>query len=96
MYLSSGLRELFKHHTFVGCVNSEHAVIQHQTKLYLVNTVKLSQELFYQLAIFDFGNFGIMRLSVSDFVKQLFVKFLYLCKKMWNDNDGVFINSVGI
>lgn len=36
-----GLREIFKNHTFVGCVNAEYALLQHQTKLYLINTSKL-------------------------------------------------------
>ncbi|KAK2184743.1 hypothetical protein NP493_254g01008 [Ridgeia piscesae] len=41
----TGLREIFENHTFVGCVSPEHALIQHSTKLYLVNTTKLSDHL---------------------------------------------------
>ena len=36
-----GLRTLMQNHTFVGCVSPEFALIQHDTKLYLVNTTKL-------------------------------------------------------
>jgi hypothetical protein len=31
----TGLHEVFKHHTFVGCINNRLALIQHRTKLYL-------------------------------------------------------------
>ncbi|XP_063778673.1 DNA mismatch repair protein Mlh1 isoform X3 [Pseudophryne corroboree] len=57
------LQDLLRNHSFVGCVSPQWALAQYQTKLYLLNTTKLSQELFYQILIYDFGNFGIMRLS---------------------------------
>ena len=37
----TGLKETLKNHTFVGCVNPQYGLIQHSTKLYLTNTVKL-------------------------------------------------------
>jgi len=33
----AGLSSLFNNHTFVGCADANHCLIQHQTKLYLVN-----------------------------------------------------------
>ncbi|KAL2804073.1 DNA mismatch repair protein Mlh1 isoform 9, partial [Daubentonia madagascariensis] len=57
------LREMLHNHSFVGCVNPQWALAQHQTKLYLLNTTKLSEELFYQILIYDFANFGVLRLS---------------------------------
>ena len=36
-----GLRDLVNDHTFVGCVNATYVLLQHQTKLYLVNTPRL-------------------------------------------------------
>ena len=36
------LREIIKEHTFVGCVNKSFSLIQHQTKLYLVNNKNLT------------------------------------------------------
>lgn len=89
---SPGLQEMLQNHSFVGCINTQWALIQHRTKLYLLNTTKLrsgqqqehyisvhffypppphgtvccSEELFYQILIYDFGNFGVLRLSVSD------------------------------
>ncbi|KAK7901820.1 hypothetical protein WMY93_018589 [Mugilogobius chulae] len=58
-----GLQEMLQNHSFVGCVNPQWTLIQHLTKLYLLSTTKLSQELFYQILIYDFGNFGLLKLS---------------------------------
>ncbi|KND03473.1 DNA mismatch repair protein MutL [Spizellomyces punctatus DAOM BR117] len=58
-----GLTDVFAEHTFVGLVDDVLAIIQHQTKLYLVDYQNLSQELFYQLALQGFSNFGFIQLS---------------------------------
>ncbi|XP_069331607.1 DNA mismatch repair protein Mlh1 isoform X4 [Eulemur rufifrons] len=62
------LREMLHNHSFVGCVNPQWALAQHQTKLYLLNTTKLSEELFYQILIYDFANFGVLRLSEGNLI----------------------------
>ncbi|GBO11265.1 DNA mismatch repair protein MLH1, partial [Araneus ventricosus] len=59
----SGLYEIIQNMTFVGCVDQKVALFQHNTKLYLGNTHELSKELFYQIMLRDFGNFGALRLS---------------------------------
>ncbi|KAJ3052664.1 DNA mismatch repair protein [Rhizophlyctis rosea] len=59
----SGLTSLFREHTFVGFVDDNLALVQYQTKLYMVNTIELSKELFYQLALKGFSNFGFIHLS---------------------------------
>ncbi|KAI8824562.1 DNA mismatch repair protein Mlh1 [Fimicolochytrium jonesii] len=58
-----GLTEVFSEHTFVGFVDDMLALIQFQTKLFLVDFGVLSRELFYQLVLTGFSNFGHMRLS---------------------------------
>ncbi|ORY04078.1 MutL-like protein 1, colon cancer, nonpolyposis type 2 [Basidiobolus meristosporus CBS 931.73] len=58
-----GLTQLFGNHTFVGVVDDSLALIQHQTKLYLVNYQTISEELFYQLVLKEFCNFGKIVLS---------------------------------
>ncbi|XP_071818639.1 DNA mismatch repair protein Mlh1-like isoform X2 [Apostichopus japonicus] len=83
-----GLREIFKNHTFVGCVNAEYALLQHQTKLYLINTSKLSKEFFYQLVLFDFGNFGVMKLSNPGSIFDLAMIALDSKESGWSDSDG--------
>uniref|UniRef100_A0A8C6S410 MutL homolog 1, colon cancer, nonpolyposis type 2 (E. coli) n=1 Tax=Neogobius melanostomus TaxID=47308 RepID=A0A8C6S410_9GOBI len=46
-----GLQEMLQNHSFVGCVNPQWTLIQHHTKLYLLNTTKLS--LFAPLHVFE-------------------------------------------
>ncbi|XP_065845708.1 DNA mismatch repair protein Mlh1-like isoform X2 [Oscarella lobularis] len=66
-----GLRQLFQNYKFVGCCTDNMALMQHQTKLYIVNFSRLSKELFYQLLLFDFGNFGSLKLSEPPLISEL-------------------------
>ncbi|XP_068203358.1 DNA mismatch repair protein Mlh1-like [Palaemon carinicauda] len=83
-----GLRESLKNMTFVGCVNPQYALIQHGNKLYLTNTSSLSEELFYQLLLTDFGNFGVLKLSTPASVKELALIALDLEESGWSESDG--------
>lgn len=44
VWSSSGLQEMLQNHSFVGCVNPQWTLIQHHTKLYLLNTTKLRSD----------------------------------------------------
>ncbi|KAJ7096712.1 hypothetical protein B0H15DRAFT_946177 [Mycena belliarum] len=59
------LTEILEKHTFVGIVdlNKCLSLIQHSTKLYLVNHGALAEELFYQLGLRQFGCFSRMKLQ---------------------------------
>nr|XP_020453661.1 DNA mismatch repair protein Mlh1 [Monopterus albus] len=83
-----GLQEVLQNHSFVGCVNPQWTLIQHHTKLYLLNTTKLSQELFYQILIYDFGNFGILRLSTPAPLYDLAMLALDSEDSGWTEEDG--------
>ncbi|KAK1172314.1 DNA mismatch repair protein Mlh1-like isoform X1 [Acipenser oxyrinchus oxyrinchus] len=83
-----GLQEMLQNHSYVGCVNPQWALIQHQTKLYLLNTTKLSQELFYQILIYDFGNFGVLRLSTPAPLYDLAMLALESPESGWTEEDG--------
>lgn len=52
-----GLRRSLSHLTFVGVVDRKWALIQAETTLFLCDTQPLTEELFYQIMLFDFGNF---------------------------------------
>lgn len=82
------LREMLRNHTFVGCVNPQWALAQHQTKLYLLNTTKLSEELFYQILIYDFANFGVLRLSEPAPLFDLAMLALDSPESGWTEEDG--------
>ncbi|ELU13964.1 hypothetical protein CAPTEDRAFT_223290 [Capitella teleta] len=83
-----GLRDMLTNHTFVGCVDPDLSLMQHQTKLYLTNTARLSKELFYQLLLFDFGNFGVLRLSEPAPLNELAMMALESSASGWTEADG--------
>ena len=82
------LINMFSDHTFVGVADVEFALMQHSTKLYLVNTTKLTQEFFYQILVMDFGNFAMFRFSEPAPIYDL--AMLGLDSKMsgWTPADG--------
>ncbi|XP_034041530.1 DNA mismatch repair protein Mlh1 [Thalassophryne amazonica] len=83
-----GLQEMLQNHSFVGCVNPQWTLIQHHTKLYLLNTSRLSQELFYQILIYDFGNVSVLRLSTPAPVYELAMLALESEESGWTEEDG--------
>ncbi|XP_068184317.1 DNA mismatch repair protein Mlh1 isoform X2 [Antennarius striatus] len=84
----TGLQEMLQNHSFVGCVNPQWTLIQHHTKLYLLNTTNLSRELFYQILIYDFGNFGVLRLSTPAPLYDLAMLALDSEASGWTEEDG--------
>lgn len=59
------LNEILAKHTFVGVVDAPRclSLVQHGTRLYLLNHGALSAELFYQLGLRQFGNIARIRLD---------------------------------
>ncbi|XP_078396223.1 DNA mismatch repair protein Mlh1 [Cetorhinus maximus] len=84
----TGLQDMLQNHSFIGCVNPQWALVQYQTKLYLINTTKLSQELFYQILIYDFGNFGVLKLSSPAPLYELAMLALDSPESGWTEEDG--------
>lgn len=62
------LTKLFSNHTFVGIVdyNRRLAAIQHDVKLFLIDYAATSTELFYQIGLSDFANFGTISFEDED------------------------------
>ncbi|NXN20880.1 MLH1 protein, partial [Nycticryphes semicollaris] len=84
----ANLQEMLHDHSFVGCVSPQWALAQYRTKLYLLNTTKLSQELFYQILIYDFANFGVLRLSEPAPLYELSMLALEDPESGWTEEDG--------
>ncbi|KAF8777999.1 DNA mismatch repair protein Mlh1-like [Argiope bruennichi] len=84
----SGLYEIIQNMTFVGCVDQKFALFQHNTKLYLGNTHEISKELFYQIMLRDFGNFGALRLSNPAPIAELAMIALDSEDSGWTVADG--------
>ena len=57
------LLNIIRNFVYVGTIDGQSSLIQHDTQLYLVHTRHLSQELFYQLCVYHFGNMGHIRLE---------------------------------
>jgi DNA mismatch repair protein MLH1 len=81
-------RNFLKEMSFVGCIENELALVQYKTGLYLLNTKVLSQELFYQIALFNFANFGYFRFEEPILIKDLACIALDDPESCWSPEDG--------
>ncbi|XP_026674138.1 DNA mismatch repair protein Mlh1 isoform X2 [Ceratina calcarata] len=59
--------------TFVGCIDQSSALIQSGVNLYLCNTTKLIEKLFYQIMVFDFANYGVIKFSVNISIDEVII-----------------------
>ncbi|GJN93144.1 hypothetical protein Rhopal_006191-T1 [Rhodotorula paludigena] len=68
-----GLEAIIKGHIFVGIADlaTSQSMIQHQTKLYLVNHSAIAEELFYQLALRQFGRFSRINLKPAPSLRKI-------------------------
>jgi len=68
-----GLAELFLGHTYVGLVDAHKrlAAVQHGVKLYLVDYAAVCYEMFYQIGLSDFRNFGQIRFNPPLSLREL-------------------------
>ncbi|RNA02515.1 DNA mismatch repair Mlh1-like, partial [Brachionus plicatilis] len=85
---SKNLKQVLDDVNFVGCIERELALVQHQTGLYILNTRLLSEELFYQICLFNFGNFGYFRLSEPIDLYDLAYMALNDPRTEWTEEDG--------
>ncbi|XP_024542568.1 LOW QUALITY PROTEIN: DNA mismatch repair protein MLH1 [Selaginella moellendorffii] len=72
----SGLLEIIRHSTFIGMADDVLALIQHKTRLYLMNCLTLSKELMYQQALVRLRRLNALRLSNPAPVYDLIVMAL--------------------
>jgi DNA mismatch repair protein MLH1 len=82
------VRKIFMEMSFVGIIERELALIQYKTDLFLTNTKKLSQELMYQICLFNFGNFGYYRLQEPISLIDLAIMALDNPLAEWTPEDG--------
>nr|AIL94185.1 MLH1 [Brachionus koreanus] len=85
---SKNLKQVMGDLNFVGCIERELALIQYQTGLYILNTRLLSEELFYQICLFNFGNFGYFNLSEPLDLFDLAIMALNDPRTEWTEEDG--------
>ncbi|RWR92654.1 DNA mismatch repair protein MLH1 isoform X2 [Cinnamomum micranthum f. kanehirae] len=72
----SGMLDIIKNCTYVGMADDVFALLQHNTRLYLVNVVNLSKELMYQQVLRRFAHFNAIQLSDPAPLTELLVMAL--------------------
>lgn len=87
------LGDVIKNHTLVGAVDARKGVwlLQHQTKLFMVDAVKLTEEMFYQMALKNFANFGYQSLQDPASLAELALCALedkFVDDEEWDASDG--------
>ncbi|KAJ1718623.1 DNA mismatch repair protein, partial [Coemansia erecta] len=65
------MTQILNEHTFVGFVDDRRALIQHQTRLYMVDFCKISFHLFHHRIIFDIMNYGRLMLDPPAPIRDL-------------------------
>ncbi|PIA16095.1 DNA mismatch repair protein MutL [Coemansia reversa NRRL 1564] len=65
------LTQILSEHIFVGFVDDRRALIQYQTRLYMLDFCKLSYHLFYHRCLFDFMNYGRIILQPAPSIHDL-------------------------
>ncbi|XP_013138041.1 PREDICTED: DNA mismatch repair protein Mlh1 [Papilio polytes] len=82
------LREILANLIFIACIDCHQSLIQHSTKLYLCNTTKLTEELFYETLLYDFQNLGLIKLSNPLPLEDLMMLGLKTQEAEWNSQYG--------
>ncbi|XP_076678391.1 DNA mismatch repair ATPase Mlh1 [Andrena cerasifolii] len=83
-----GLREILSNLTFVGCIDQSYSLIQSGVHLYLCDTKKLAEELFYEILLYDFANYGIIKFSEPIPLYDLAILGLDTEEAGWTKDDG--------
>ncbi|XP_055316315.1 DNA mismatch repair protein Mlh1 [Sitodiplosis mosellana] len=82
------LRQILADSNFVGCINRRQSLIQSGSNLYICDVQKLSEELFYQLLMYDFENFCEIRFENPLSIKDLAILALNNEESGWCEQDG--------
>lgn len=82
------LRETFAQHVFVGPIDPNQSLIQYSTKLYLCNTKKILEELFYQFVLYNFEHFQRIVFENDMRVSELALLALEQPESGWTPEDG--------
>lgn len=85
---SLGVQAILKRHTMVGVVSCRYMLVQHETRLLLLDHSMLALHLFYQLAVTRFGEMRPVRLTNAVSVKDYVRCALDLPAAQWTPEDG--------
>ncbi|XP_028175172.1 DNA mismatch repair protein Mlh1 [Ostrinia furnacalis] len=85
---NTNLREILANLIFIACIDCHKSLIQHSTKLYLCDTTRLTEELFYETMLYDFQNFGLIKMSNPLPLEELIVLGLSSQENEWDPDLG--------
>lgn len=83
-----GLREILSNLVFVGSIDEVSTLIQSGVNLYICNTKKLAEELFYEIMLYDFANYGVIKFSNPIPLYDLAILGLDTEEAGWTEEDG--------
>ncbi|KAG8033859.1 hypothetical protein G9C98_008340 [Cotesia typhae] len=58
-----GLRKILSGMIFIGCIDEKLALFQSDVDLYICKVKNLAEELFYEIMLYDFANYGVLKFS---------------------------------
>ncbi|KAH9419950.1 DNA mismatch repair protein [Dermatophagoides pteronyssinus] len=70
------LVEMLAESTYVGCLDENFLLIQHELDLIMLNMPNLNRELFYQIYLIEFGNFDYFRFKQPLSIRTLLSTYL--------------------
>lgn len=82
------VKDIVSNITYVGTIDPNAVMVQHSTSLYLFRLGVLAEELFYQIMLFDFGNFGAIKFKSSLSLYDLAILGLEDPVTNWQKEDG--------
>ncbi|KAL3158286.1 DNA mismatch repair protein [Trebouxia sp. C0009 RCD-2024] len=85
-----GLSEVLRQHTFVGMADETLALLQHSTRLYILNVANLSKDMFYQQALRRFESMSSIQISGAASIADLAGLAVELEQQAeaWREMDG--------
>lgn len=85
-----GLSEVLRKHTYVGMADETLALLQHGTRLYLLNVAALSRDMFYQQALRRFDNMSSIKINGAAKIADLAMLAVELEEDAgtWREMDG--------
>ncbi|CAH1405931.1 unnamed protein product [Nezara viridula] len=82
------VRDIVANITFVGCIDQNSVLVQHTTNLYFFRLKRLTEELFFQTMLYDFGNFGAIKFKSGLALYDLAMLGLEDPETKWKEEDG--------
>ncbi|CAO3612028.1 unnamed protein product [Mucor hiemalis] len=88
------LTHIFSNHTFISCVDDLFALIQNGQNIYIVNYNAASEELFYQVILQEFQNFGELKLAKPILIRECVLVAIEMEKEKGQVPEDVQESSV--